>query len=229
MNLDAAKEALRRRAIVLDIGGFRPPDDPLASWFGRVNVAAPGEGWPTTKNGPMHALCQINLTEMPFRPPRLDDVKFIAVFVDPNELPDHDANGTNWCLRTYPSLTMLSPLTPVDTGTHIKPFAMRSRIVEADYPHWEDVDIELDEDVADAYYDHFDNVSGLKLGGWPTLIQAEIFWAPGNKHLADPQYVFQVDSTSKGNWMWGDNGVGYFGRGTAPGHENEWACEWQCY
>ncbi len=47
MDLEAARKALCRRAIVLDIGGFRPPDDPLASWFGRVTLAAEGEGWPT--------------------------------------------------------------------------------------------------------------------------------------------------------------------------------------
>lgn len=80
MNLEAAKEALRRRAIVLEIGGFRPPDDPLTSWFGRVNFAAEGEEWPLTDGRPMHALCQINQTELPFRPPRLNDVDFIAVF-----------------------------------------------------------------------------------------------------------------------------------------------------
>jgi hypothetical protein len=29
--------------------------------------------------------------------------------------------------------------------------------------------------------------------------------------------------------MWGDNGVGYFGRGTAPGKQDEWTLAWQCY
>ena len=229
MNLESAKEALRRRAIVLEIGGFRPPDDPLTSWFGRVNFAANGEDWPTTDGRPMRALCQINLTEMPFRPPRLDDVDFIAVFVGPDELPNDDANGTNWCLRAYPSLDSLKPLAHIETGTHIKQFPMRPEIVDEDYPNWEDVNVELDEDVADNYYDHFNNASGLKLGGWPTLVQSEIFWAPWNKHPASPQYVFQIDTTEKGNWMWGDNGVGYFGRGTSSNHENDWACEWQCY
>ena len=102
MNLESAKKALRRRAIVLDIGGFRPPDDPATSWFGRVNFAADGEDWPRSHGRPMHALCQINLTEMPFRPPRLDDVDFVTVFVGPDELPSDDINGMNWFLRAYP-------------------------------------------------------------------------------------------------------------------------------
>ncbi len=229
MNLEAAKLALRRRAIVLEIGGFRPPDNADASWFGRVNLAREGEVWPKSGDSPMQSLCQINLTEMPFRPPRLDDIEFITLFVGPDELPDNTPSGTNWCLRTYSSLDELVPLQQKETGSHIKQFPMRPRVVEEDYPNWEDVEIELDKDVEDNYYDYFTNVDGLKLGGWPTLIQSEIYWAPWNKHPAQPEYVLQVDATEKGNWMWGDNGVGYFGRGTTPDHENEWACEWQCY
>ncbi|MBL8853153.1 MAG: DUF1963 domain-containing protein [Planctomycetaceae bacterium] len=199
MKREAAKEVFRRRAVVLEIGGFRPPDDQLTCWFGRVNFGADGEAWPTTDGRPMHALCQINLTEIPFRPPRLEDVDFITVFVGPNELPNYNSNGTNWCLRAYSSLGSLKPLASVETGTHIKPFPMRSRIVEEDYPNWEDVNVKLDEDVADNYYDHFDNGSGLKLGGWPNLVQSEIFWAPWNNHPASPQNVFQIDTTEKGN------------------------------
>ncbi len=37
MKLEAAKNELRRRAILLEIGGFRPPGNADASWFGRVN------------------------------------------------------------------------------------------------------------------------------------------------------------------------------------------------
>ncbi len=229
MDIEETKRRLVRRAIQLEIGGFRPPDDPDASWFGRVNLAAPGEAWPLTDGEPMHALCQINVSDMPFRPPGLEDVGFIAVFIGPKELPIDSPNGTNWCLRAYPEDQDLEPLTQVDTGSPIRPFPMRPHIVEDDYPMWEDVDFELPEELDDDYYDYFKNNRGFKLGGWPSLIQAEIYWAPWNQHPAAPRYVFQIDSTEKGNWMWGDNGVGYFGRGTTPGHENEWACEWQCY
>jgi len=106
---------------------------------------------------------------------------------------------------------------------------MKFRVVEEDYPCWEDVPVECPEEIDDEYYDLFDNVRGFKFGGWPTLIQSEIFWAPWNKHDAIPEYVFQIDTTEKGNWMWGDNGVGYFGKGTAEDKTNEWALAWQCY
>jgi hypothetical protein len=229
MNRSDAKLALGRRAIVLDIGGFRPPEDPRASWFGRVNLGAAGEAWPMSNGKPMLALGQVNLTEMPFRPPRLDDIAFLTIFVGPDELPNSEPNGSKWCLRTYASLANLIPLPPPAVRSPVKDFPMQSRIVESDFPCHEDIDVELDQDVDDTYHDHFKNVGGFKLGGWPSLVQSEICWAPYNKHPAAPQYVFQIDSTEKGNWSWGDGGVGYFGRGTAPGHENEWCCEWQCY
>lgn len=228
MDLQSARAHLRRRAIALEIGGFRPPDDAKSSWFGRVNFAAIGEGWPSSGGKPMHALCQVNLTEMPFRPPRLNDIEFIAVFIEPTELSCDDPNRTSWCLRTYSRLEHLIPLAPCDTGTQIKPLPMRPQIIEDDFPCWDDVDMELAKIVGDNYYDHFRNVDGFKLGGWPTLIQSEIYWAPWNKHPAAPEYVFQIDSTEKGNWAWGDQGVGHFGRGTAPGRENEWTISWQC-
>ncbi len=44
-----------------------------------------------------------------------------------------------------------------------------------------------------------------------------------------PEYVFQIDSTDKGHWAWGDGGVGYLFRGRAEGHRDEWTLTWQCY
>lgn len=98
-----------------------------------------------------------------------------------------------------------------------------------DFPCWEDVSIELPKDIGENYYDLFETLDGLKLGGWPRLIQSEISWAPFNLHPAKPEYVFQIDSTKKGQWSWGHDGVAYIGRGTAPGKEDEWTLEWQCY
>lgn len=227
--IELVKQKLRRRAIVFEIGGFRPPADLDVSWFGRVLLGAKDERWPETHGRLMHPLCQINLTMLPFRPPQLEDAEFLTLFIGPDELPVGAENGTNWCLRTYSSINDLVPLVSRDSGSHIGSFPMRPQVIEEDFPMWDDVAVELPEEIADSYYDHFSNARGLKLGGWPSLIQSEIYWSPGNRHAAAPEYVFQIDSTEKGNWMWGDNGTGYFGRGTNPGFENEWAVKWQCY
>lgn len=34
--IEAFRKKIVRRAIEMQIGGFRPPDDPRTSWFGRV-------------------------------------------------------------------------------------------------------------------------------------------------------------------------------------------------
>ena len=229
MSIEEARAKLARQAVTLEIGGFRPPADLRASWFGKVHLAAPGEEWPMSGGRPMHALCQLNFSDFPFRPEGLKDIEFLSVFIGPDQLPDSTPNGVNWCLRTYKSLQELVPLAQLDSGSEIRPFPMRAKLLEEDYPMWDDVEIDIPDEIEDAYYDHFSNTAGFKVGGWPTLIQSEIYWAPLNKHPAEPRYQFQIDSTEKGNWMWGDSGVGYFGRGTAPGYRETWACEWQCY
>lgn len=104
---------------------------------------------------------------------------------------------------------------------------MRPRLIETDYPCREDVAFEIPESLGDAYYDLCANTDGFKLGGWPSLIQSEIFW--GADQLTRPEYVFQIDSDPKASWAWGDSGVGYFGRGTTEAKRDEWSLEWQCY
>jgi hypothetical protein len=37
---------------MMEIGGFRPPENPSASWFGRVNLALPEEQWPDDDGQP---------------------------------------------------------------------------------------------------------------------------------------------------------------------------------
>jgi uncharacterized protein YwqG len=220
-----------RKAIVMEIGGFRPSDDLTASWFGRVNLGAIGESWPLQDGRPMLALAQVNLTELPFRPPGLDDIDFITIFVGPEKLPVlQERNGSHWVLKTYKKVEDIVRLEKPNSPSSIKPFQMRPKVVEHDYPCFDDVPLAFNEQIWKAYEDHqYENVGGFKLGGWPSLIQSELTWAPFNQHPANPQYVFQIDSTEKGNWMWGDNGVGYFGRGTVDGKGDDWALEWQCF
>lgn len=223
------REKIKKKAIRMQIGGFRPPEDKYASWFGKVNFCSVGESWPESNGKPMYALCQLNLTELPYRPNGLDDIQFITVFIGPDNLPDDSPNGVNWCLRAYKNIDDLVDLVPKKTAATIKALPMRPEILEEDYPCWEDLSHECPEELDDDCYDLFENQSGFKLGGWPSLIQSEIFWAPWNKHPIKPEYIFQIDSTEKGDWAWGDGGVGYFGRGTEVGKSDMWAVSWQCY
>ncbi len=225
--IELFRAKFRRQAVVMEIGGFRPVEDARASWFGHVTCRLPHETWPVTTQGkPMAALAQINLTGLPFVPPRLKDLEMITVFIDPTDPGGWDERGS-WCLRAYPRLAALVPLvSPGSPDGGLKPFQMKPKLIEEDYPVYDDIEEEIPVELQNT--EIFRNVSGFKLGGWPSLIQSEIFWAPFNRHPARPEFVFQIDSTAKGNWSWGDSGVGYFGRGTSEGHRNEWILAWQC-
>jgi uncharacterized protein YwqG len=221
---------LSRPAIIMDIGGFRPPDDPLASWFGKVNMALADEEWPQTNGQPMHALCQLNLLELPYKPALLADLAMLTIFIGPTQLPVDEPNGTNWCLRAYPDLSILRPLSANKGPSPIKAFPMRARAIDHDYPCLDDAEsngIEIDD--ADEFQERYPNAEGFKLAGWPTLIQSQVGWDTPALVDGEPQFAFQIGSCEKAHWQWGAGGVGYFGRCRTADDIDEWALSWQCY
>jgi hypothetical protein len=234
--LEQLRERIARQASRMSVGGFRPPADPLASWIGRVQVARPGEVWPIWNNRPMAPVCQINCGELPYRPPQLDDVALLALFValDDQGWPDLtvDApNGRGWLLRAYETTRELVPVEEPELSKWIRPYPSRWELIAEDHPDWEDACRVLDEATIERLVDIDYRAlvggaaTGTKVGGWPALIQAEIFWAPGNQHPADPEYVFQVDGESKPGLSWGDRGILYIGRGTQA--VDVWTIAWQ--
>jgi uncharacterized protein YwqG len=228
MDLEEIKAQLKRRASQIIVGGFRPPEQPEVSWFGRVHLAQAHESWPMHAGKPMIPLCQLNLTEAPYVPPNLKDIALLTIFISADTLPLDTPKGEGWELRAYASLENLTEIAEPDHGSRIRPFPIRWELIEEDYPSWEDVAIALPKAIEDNYYDLFEVKNCSKIGGWPSLIQSEIYWAPFNRHPANPQYAFQIASEEKAHWMWGDAGVGYFGRGTGQA-SNTWTLAWQCY
>jgi hypothetical protein len=229
MDANFIRSKLARPAVVMDLGGVKPGKDLTASWFGRVNLALPGEAWPQCDGEPMYPLCQLNISTLPFRPARLSDISLITVFIGPDDLPVDAPNGDGWCLRAYKDLGALVPLTQVECHSPIKAFAMKARLVEADFPGLEDIPPDVAGEIDDEYSERYVTVDGIKVGGWPQLIQSEIAWAGNEDHAGSPEYVFQINSPKRTRWAWGDSGVGYFGRCRAAGHEDQWALSWQSY
>jgi hypothetical protein len=227
MNKSAFVNQIVRRAVRLRVGGFRPTDNPFASWFGKVLVAGAGENWPAVHGKPMCPLCQINLNEFPFKPQLISNLAFITIFIDPDEIPrDEDANGTSWCLRAYSSTDELIPLAQVKTASSIKPFPMLPEVIEQDFPHYDDCPVTIPTRFEEDYSTRFPTADGIKFGGWPLLIQGELDW---NSAAAEPAFVFQIDSIEKAHWQWGDGGIAYFGRAPTAEYQQEWWFSWQCY
>lgn len=217
-----------RKASVVTLGGFKPSFDPLATKFGFKPVARPGEMWPQADGKPMLFVCQLNLTAAPVVPKTLEGLKLLTFFLDFSGRSDGDGD-TSWRfeLRTYDSLDGLTPLEPPPGVPSLhKGFECKWEAVD-DYPCHEDPDAQNPRDL-DTSELELSNAARTKIGGWPSLIQAELAWQLSD-HPAKPVYAFQINSEEKAALVFGDNGTLYLARGTAPAHENDWFLDWHCF
>jgi Domain of unknown function (DUF1963) len=207
-----------RSASIAEAGGFRPPDNPITSWFCR-GVGHPDEGLPDWEGSPMFPLLQIRISELPFVPEQLKHLAVLVLFHNLHRHPFDLPHGQGWLIREYRTIDNLIPLPSVDHP--YKAFPIRWSRVDDDAPGWEDawglVDlsaINADEEASDFFFYEFERYSGTKIGGYPKEIQHGV-------GLDD--FVFQVGSEAKINWMWADNGIGYFFR--SPSGDWRWSCQ----
>jgi len=185
----------------------------------------------------MAPVCQINLAELPYRPEALDDLDFICLYMALDEkggyeLPNSTPNGVGWELRAYAHGQPTADVADQRVVGHIRPAALAFALLRDDFPDWDDAVTFLERAGIDGdqewYAAHVGRAAeGIKVGGWPYLIQSEIFWAPWNRHPANPSFVVQIDSIQEIGLSWGDQGVLYVGRGDQA-HRDQWALEWQC-
>lgn len=201
---------LTQRASLLTLGGFRPTRRPSATHFGFTPLARPGETWPVAADGSnLFFICQINVAEAPFVPEILRDVALITFFVDLDTSRLGHENGDGWTLRAYPTLDALVPL-PVPDGCTFK------RGFECS---WQEVNDRR-------RYD--EKTHKTKIGGYASEIQSDPWWNESD-HPSKRAFCLQIDSEEKVALAWGDRGTVYIARGTAPGCEQEWFLDWQCY
>lgn len=219
----AALDRHIRCTSIAEIGGFRPPAEGISSYFGGRFVAAPDETWPMNDGQPMLPLLQVRIDELPYCPQELANLALLNVFIGPEELPlDLPAeNGDGWLLRGYPSLDGLVPLSP-PCEVAIRPFPIRWHLSKTEGPQWEDAwplhdltEFNKLEDAIDLFYDRYDQHARTKVGGWPSCIQGS---------MGSDDFVFQIGSEEKPNWMWGDNGKGYFYL-----RDGKWLMNWDCH
>ena len=201
------KKALRT-PVVAQIGGFRPPEDPCTSWFGR-GVHRPDEALPMFKGQPMFPLLQVRCSELPEVPVALERVALLVVYVNATEIPFDLPPGEGWLVREYASVEGLVPC-PTRAPAGVKPQGIQWSLGKPERPDWEQAsemfDLEAFED-SDSARERFDNLphhGGTKIGGFPSEVQ-------GLVENAD-DYLLQIGSEAKANWAWADNGVATFAR-----------------
>lgn len=225
-----------RRCSILKLGGFRPTENPATSNFGKYTLAASGESWPTYRGRPMQFICQFVVGDAPYIPDVLRDVAVVSFFIDRDEKGywdiDYGVNGGEpggWLVRSYRTLAGLTPLTPpAGYSSVVEPH--EGRWIEAeDQPVYDDEELievdGLDLDNLDEEDQHLDNLSGHKLGGYPSTIQSGVTW-PGSP---DAKFAFQIDSDEKAGIGWVDSGVIYIGRSPDTDERPSFHFEWQFY
>ena len=216
-------DKLLRKASVAQIGGFRPPENKITSWFGGPGVGKKGETLPQYKGRAMFTLLQVRIDELPYIPPELENTRFLVVFFNREEIPFDQHHGDGWLIREYDSLEGLEPLPESEEEAMVKDFPIKWDLVEDDAPDWEDAWGLLDltpindtEGADEKFFEEYNRYPGTKFGGFPYLIQHELDLGG---------YVFQIGSEDKPGWMWADSGIAYFNK-LADG---EWMFDCQFY
>lgn len=148
--IDHLREEYARRAVLMRVGLETAPASPRASVFGAVRMALPTEEWPDCEGLPMMGLCQLNLTELPWKPEILDGVEFLTIFQpgDPFDVDIEETNGRGWLLRAYSSLADLVEVHPPDVPAYhdgleregLVPRPIRWELVQNDQPSPYDFD-----------------------------------------------------------------------------------------
>lgn len=199
-----------RPVSVAQIGGFRPTENPLTSWFGGNFVGLLGEQWPMGATEPMVPLIQVRTDELPYCPPQLAGIALLNVFWEYGKVFTPLDNGDGWIIRTYQTLEGLFPLPMPDSKKRWpKTLTIHWSLEPEDNPGWENAwicnseameVINADEDATSEFED-LPRSYRTKVGGWPTFIQ-------GAK-LSGQDFVLQIASEEKPNWMLVDNGIIY--------------------
>jgi hypothetical protein len=167
-------------------------------------LGLPGEAWPALNGEPLFPILTIATRELPFVPVFLSGNEYWAVFIQRDQY-EQSVNDGSLVVRRYPRISELVPL-PQPIGAPSKSLGLSFSTV-TDYPSrialrtiiGDDVD---HEDLDELYPCH----AGIKLGGWPLLVQGTAFLA-----TAEPDFQIQLDVTEL--YMYADTGIGYvYGR-----------------
>lgn len=206
-----------RPASILEVGGFRPTGDPLASNMALLPVMKPGEKWPhDNQNLPMQFIAQLNLTEAPYVPELLQDIALLTIFVGSRCIEEEFVRGS-WELRSYGTLDGLELVAAAPRPWHwLKGFECRWKEI-LDYPCYDDnlmrlpAGYNLEDDLPEEI--HGLNIKRSKVGGFASTIQHAVGFQALTEHSDETvNFVLQIDSEEKSRLMWADNGTLYIGR-----------------
>jgi len=194
--------------------------EPVGSSFGTITHGSADEEWPSWQQRKLWPVLQLNLSGTPFRPKGLEDVAFLTLFADPDQISAGDEMGTTWELRCYRSLHSLKPLAPPDTHSPMKPINLDHPVLAEDYPTLEVQNLGLSQSTWEQFRNQHPTQAGIKVGGWPQIDHPEELSLLCKDHPAKPRFLIQV-CCAEPNW-----GRAYLSRGTSAGYKNTWYFDW---
>lgn len=199
---------IARPVSIAQIGGFRPSEDPLTSWFGR-GVCLASEPEASFNGQPLFPLLQVRVSELPEVPKALSGIALLVVHLNAAEIPYDRIHGDGWLVREYRTLEGLVPC-PTRAPKGLKSLPIKWSAGKPERPDWEqarellDLDALDESDSARERFDKLPHHGATKVGGYPSEIQSLV-------ENAD-DYVLQIGSEEKAHWQWGDNGIATFAR-----------------
>lgn len=226
------------------------------SWIGKVMLALPDEAWPTCDQRPLAPIFQLRIDEAPFVPKSLKDIACITFFaecargeLDPEvsmpggaeaKLDELNPEEAGWCLRAYKSAASLVEIEQPKVTWPFNSAPGSWTHVELDPPTGSELEEdEVPEAVAVGFEDA--RLKGIRLGGWPSIIQEQLLWGPRQPPLPGwdgrpirwkppaflPEYALELTWIPELDLSFADAGSVYFGRGAAD--PDWWIVDRQSY
>ena len=206
----AAVEAAARPALYGRRGGVRP--DPSHDMWGGAGLVPPGAEVPPP---PLVHLVTIRLDRLAFRPPALEGLGVLLLWIDPDfgalamgdghlVLSAADVDGWEEA-RPREGMLPSRPVTWLPPRPELPSWEDAAGMVPDRVAWWSESGWFFDHPLKDAAYEAA-GVAPLKLGGWPQ-------WIQGKGWHDDPDaFVLQVDDIGEGGVGFGDAGSIYLFR-----------------
>lgn len=179
----------------------------------------PSEEWPEFKSKKLIPLLSICTSELPFVPPKLNDIALLNIFAFDGHYDWGDENKGAIQIKTYNTLDNLVILKkPAEIHTPEVPISWKE---QTDYPSCYSLisDEEFDEycKYESQLNKQFPQQKEVKIGGYPYFIQ---------QYHNSPDYLIQfcwkLDSPFNKVYMFGDAGVAHFSK-----TKDNWITYWE--
>ena len=192
------------------------------SFYGGRFYGLPSESWPMFQGRPLLPWVFISRDSLPKVPDCLRELAALAFYIDP-KLSTGDCvaeEGSQLVVRQYRNAEDLVLLARPGTLEGHSPYLLEWKEVD-DFPSLSHFYSDFPEEVYRHFCDHdmaesLANHSGIKIGGWPTLVQR------GYDTFDLDGFTLQIDMTE--NYMYADSGIAYVTRLK----DGRWYFEFDC-